>query len=194
MKITCAEYVTSAVRPEHYPSEDRREVAFMGRSNVGKSSLINKLLNRKKLARTSSQPGKTQTLNYFNINDRFYFVDLPGYGFARVSQAERERWRKMIETYLKRRPEEKYYWQLVDIRHEPTALDRQMYEWLSYYDLRRLVVATKSDKISRGARDKQLALIRKTLDCPADGLVAFSAETGEGKEELWQRLDDFLLA
>lgn len=189
LKIKKADFIISAVHREQYPSEGLPELALVGRSNVGKSSLINRLINRKNLARTSSQPGKTQTVNFYLINDAWFFVDLPGYGYARVSHTERENWRVMIEKYLTGRQELQEIWQLVDIRHPPSEQDRQMYEWLAHYGFPRLVIATKGDKISRGQRAKHLALIRRELGLSLAEPVYFSAETGEGRDELLERLE-----
>ena len=160
LRIIKSEYVAGAVYPDQYPKGNFPEIALAGRSNVGKSSLINTLVNRRGLARTSSQPGKTQTINFYLVNDTWYFVDLPGYGFARVSQSTREAWGKMIERYLKGRNVLKEVWQLIDIRHPPTALDRQMLEWLTYYHYPRLIIATKADKISKNQRVKNLKIIK----------------------------------
>ncbi|MBQ5952293.1 MAG: YihA family ribosome biogenesis GTP-binding protein [Lachnospiraceae bacterium] len=169
------------------------EFAFCGRSNVGKSSLINALLNRRNLARTSGQPGKTQTINYYNINEQLYFVDLPGYGYARVSQAVRESWGKMIEKYLKTSKVLRAALVLVDARHEPSANDVLMYEWLLSREIPILVVATKADKLSRNELAKSLAVIRKKLDLPKETpLLPFSSETKAGRDELWSALEGFL--
>ncbi len=187
MKIKTAEFIISAVSPKQYPAGDLPEIALAGRSNVGKSSFINRMVNRKSLARTSQKPGKTQTLNYYLINDAFYFVDVPGYGFAQVSKSERASWGKMIETYLLERKQLKCVIQIVDIRHEPTADDRMMMDFLKYYQLPTIVIATKADKISRGKWNKHLKQIRDGLQLEKGmPLIPFSAKTGEGKEEAWQ--------
>lgn len=187
MKIKTAEFIISAVSPKQYPAGDLPEIALAGRSNVGKSSFINRMVNRKSLARTSQKPGKTQTLNYYLINDAFYFVDVPGYGFAQVSKLERASWGKMIETYLLERKQLKCVIQIVDIRHEPTADDRMMMDFLKYYQLPTIVIATKADKISRGKWNKHLKQIRDGLQLEkGTPLIPFSAKTGEGKEEAWQ--------
>lgn len=189
MKIIKAEYTVSAVKAEQYPQDGRPEIAFAGRSNVGKSSLINTLVQRKNLARTSSQPGKTQTINFYNVNDLLYLVDLPGYGFARVSRAERERWGRFIEAYLNQRRELVAVVLLVDIRHPPTRDDVMMYDWLCYFSKPTLVVATKADKISRGQWAKHLKVIRNELGLkPEHQLLPFSAETRQGREEVWDWL------
>jgi len=187
LKIKTAEFIISAVSPKQYPAGDLPEIALAGRSNVGKSSFINRMVNRKSLARTSQKPGKTQTLNYYLINDAFYFVDVPGYGFAQVSKSERASWGKMIETYLLERKQLKCVIQIVDIRHEPTADDRMMMDFLKYYQLPTIVIATKADKISRGKWNKHLKQIRDGLQLEkGTPLIPFSAKTGEGKEEAWQ--------
>jgi len=189
MKIKHTEFVISAVGPSQYPEEGLPEVALAGRSNVGKSSLINKMLLRRNLARTSQQPGKTQTLNYYRINGELlelFFVDFPGYGYARVSKSEREAWGKMIERYLREREPLKLVLHLVDVRHPPTADDVRMYEWLSHYQIPMVVVATKADKISRSQWPKHMKVIRQSLGMPGHvPLVLFSSETGQGREELW---------
>src|SRR6185312_556594 len=153
MKVNNVEFVTSAVKPEQYPDEGLPEFALAGRSNVGKSSFINKLINRKSLARTSSKPGKTQTLNFYKINGSFYFVDVPGYGYAKVSKKEREKWGKMMEEYFQTRETLKVVVLLTDIRHKPTTDDIQMYQYLKYFDLPVVVVATKLDKVPKNKRE-----------------------------------------
>ena len=169
------------------PEHSLPEIAFAGKSNVGKSSLINALLNRKALARTSSQPGKTQTINFYNINESFYFVDLPGYGYAKVSQEIREKWGKMIERYLKQSKVLKLVCLLVDIRHAPSENDKIMYEWIVYQGYQPVILATKLDKIKRSAREKQIKLIRESLGATKETVILpFSAETKQGREEVWQ--------
>lgn len=183
-KIISAEYSLTAVKPSQYPQDDLPEIALVGRSNVGKSSFINAVAGRKSLARISGQPGKTRTLNFYKLNGAFYLVDLPGYGFARVSQSAKKQWAVMIETYLHERQQLCFIIQLVDIRHEPTADDVQMYEWLREYDAPRAVVATKADKISRGRYLQQAKIIRDKLKMDKDEpLVVFSAVNGTGLEE-----------
>ncbi|WP_129597966.1 ribosome biogenesis GTP-binding protein YihA/YsxC [Anaerophilus nitritogenes] len=187
MKIKSAEIIISAVKKEQYPSIEVPEVAFAGRSNVGKSSLINLLLNRKKLARTSSSPGKTQTINFYGINEEFRFVDLPGYGYAKVSKAHKEQWGKMMETYLNHRENLLEVFQLVDIRHTPTIQDKQMYEWIKSVGFNGIVIATKLDKIKRGQRQKHIQMIKKELNMTSDDiLIPVSAASREGKEEIWK--------
>ncbi|MBP3617388.1 MAG: YihA family ribosome biogenesis GTP-binding protein [Lachnospiraceae bacterium] len=169
------------------------EFAFAGKSNVGKSSLINGLMNRKSYARTSSQPGKTQTINFYNINEKLYFVDLPGYGYAKVSMELRAKWGKMIERYLKKSEQLKLIFLLVDIRHEPSENDKDMYDWIVQNGFQPVVIATKLDKINRSQIAKQSKLIRTSLGMPKDGiLIPFSAETKQGRDEIWQRIEELL--
>ena len=172
------------------PDTGQPEVAFAGKSNVGKSSLINGLVNRKALARTSSQPGKTQTINFYNINDALYYVDLPGYGYAKVSQTEKEKWGRMIENYLRRSKQLRCVFLLVDIRHEPSANDRQMYEWIVHNGYKPVIIATKLDKIKRSQEAKQLKLVRTGLGIGNDvTVIPFSAETKQGREEIWALIE-----
>ena len=169
------------------------EFAFAGKSNVGKSSLINGLMNRKSYARTSSQPGKTQTINFYNINEQLYFVDLPGYGYAKVSMELRAKWGKMIERYLKKSLQLKLIFLLVDIRHEPSENDRDMYDWIVHNGFQPIVIATKLDKINRSQIAKQSKLIRTSLKMPKEGiLLPFSAETKQGRDEIWQKIEALL--
>ena len=191
MKIKSASYIGSAVKKEQYPLEGKPEVAFVGRSNVGKSSLINTLVNRKGLVKTSSKPGKTCTINFFDVNDKLIMVDLPGYGYAAVSKGMKEQWGKFIEEYLYTREELRLVVQLTDIRHEPTALDVQMYSWLKSSGVSYLLVATKADKISRGQWAKHLAVIRKKIVLPSDEkVITFSSVSGEGKADIWKVIVD----
>ena len=167
------------------------EIAFAGKSNVGKSSLINGLMNRKSLARTSAQPGKTQTINYYNINQELYFVDLPGYGYAKASEKEREAWGQMIERYLNTSEKLRAVFLLVDIRHAPSANDRQMFEWMAYVGYDPIVIATKLDKIKRSQIDKQIKIIRQGLGADKETIIVpFSAETKQGREEIWNLIDE----
>ena len=187
MIIRKTEFVTSAVGPKQYPNDGLPEIALAGRSNAGKSSLVNKFINRKNLAHTSSQPGKTQTMNYYRVNDAFYFVDLPGYGFARVSKSEKEKWGKFIDEYLTNRKNLTGVILLVDLRHDPTGDDCDMYDWLVHMHHDVLVVATKCDKVSKGQWQKQVKAIRTKLNAtPDQKILVFSAETGQGLEELHQ--------
>ncbi|SFA38961.1 GTP-binding protein [Parageobacillus thermantarcticus] len=193
MNVTKAEIVVSAVRPEQYPDGALPEFALAGRSNVGKSSFINKMINRKNLARTSSKPGKTQTLNFYLINEALYFVDVPGYGFAKVSKKEREAWGKMMETYFTTREQLRAVVLLVDLRHPPTKDDVMMYEFLKHYEIPTIIVATKADKVPKGKWQKHRKIVRETLNIvDGDELILFSAETGQGKEEAWAALERFL--
>ena len=162
------------------------EIAFAGKSNVGKSSLINALVNRKSYARTSSEPGKTQTINFYNVNEALYYVDLPGYGYAKVSMENREKWGKMIEKYLHQSKQLKLVFLLVDIRHEPSANDIQMYEWICYQGFRPVIIATKADKLGRTQIAKQCNVIKKTLGMKKeDMLIPFSAVSKQGRDEIW---------
>ncbi|BDG46274.1 MULTISPECIES: ribosome biogenesis GTP-binding protein YihA/YsxC [Parageobacillus] len=193
MNVTKAEIVISAVKPEQYPDGLLPEFALAGRSNVGKSSFINKMINRKNLARTSSKPGKTQTLNFYLINESLYFVDVPGYGFAKVSKKEREAWGKMMETYFTTREQLRAVVLLVDLRHPPTKDDVMMYEFLKHYEIPTIIVATKADKVPKGKWQKHQKVVRETLNIvDGDELIVFSAETGQGKEEAWAALERFL--
>jgi GTP-binding protein len=195
MIIKKAEISAVAVAPSGYPEIGYPEVALAGRSNVGKSSLINKLVNRRGLARTSCTPGKTRTINFYNVNDEIHIVDLPGYGYAKVSKGEKEKWGGIIETYLNNREVLKLMIQLVDIRHEPTADDKLMYDWIKKTDLPSVVVATKADKISRNAQFKNISIVKKSLNVrPEDKFVLFSSETGQGKEELWDIIEKICIS
>lgn len=187
MKITSAEFVKSAFSYEHWIEDDRPEIAFLGRSNVGKSSLINSLLQRKGLARTSNTPGRTQSINYFLINDAFYFVDLPGYGYAKVSKSMRADWGVMAEEYLSQREQLVLCVQLIDSRHDPTKLDLQLNEWLNFNGKPHLAVATKTDKLSTNQLSKQLKAIRLALKF--SDVIAYSAETGKGRDEVWRSIE-----
>lgn len=188
MKIRSAVFELGAVKPVQWPTDGLPEVAFIGRSNVGKSSLINKLLGRKSLARVSGTPGKTRETNFYRINEKFRLVDLPGYGYATVSKSERTRFQKMLETYLTERTVLRRVVQLMDIRHPPSAMDVAVHEWLLALDAPVVIVATKSDKLSKSAITKSLSMIRQTLSTPAE-LIATSAETGAGIAEVWAYLD-----
>ncbi len=190
MEVHNVDLTISAVRPEQYPKTAYPEVALVGRSNVGKSSLTNVLINRQNFAHTSSQPGKTQTLNFYAVENQLYFVDVPGYGYAKVSKKERERFGRMIENYLTQREQLCGVIMLVDARHAPTADDVTMYQWLAYYNLPTLVVGTKSDKVKSNAWNRQESQIRKKLGMtPDDPLILFSAKTKRGKEQVWQWIE-----
>ncbi|MET3682563.1 GTP-binding protein [Alkalibacillus flavidus] len=194
MKVNHADIVISAVSQAQYPEDQKPEIALAGRSNVGKSSFINKMIQRKNLARTSSKPGKTQTLNFYIINDAFYFVDVPGYGYAKVSKREREAWGRMVEEYLQTREALQATVLLVDFRHPPTEDDLIMYDYLKYFDLPVIVIATKLDKVKKSQRDKQLKVLKEELELePEDVIIPFSAETGEGKDQAWQALSSYLV-
>lgn len=189
MLVKQAEFVLSAMGPAQYPDDELPEIALAGRSNVGKSSLINCLIRRKNLARRSATPGKTQALNYYLVhaNTPLYIVDFPGYGYAKVSKEMRAKWGQMIEEYLLQRHVLKLVLLVVDIRHQPTEDDAAMYEWLQYHQIPRVVIATKADKITKGKRDQHIKVIKRTLQLDAaDPLVIFSAENGLGREQLWE--------
>lgn len=193
MKVNSAEIVISAVRPNQYPETNLPEFALAGRSNVGKSSFINKMLNRKSLARTSSKPGKTQTLNFYLINEVLHFVDVPGYGYAKVSKSEREAWGKMIETYITSREQLKAMLLIVDLRHPPSKDDVMMYDFLKHYGIPVIIIATKADKIPKSKWQKHLKITKETLDLdPDDTIILFSSETGEGKDKAWSVLASFM--
>lgn len=193
MIIKKAELVAVAVKRNQYPEDDKKEIAFAGRSNVGKSSLLNLLVNRKNLARVSGSPGKTRTINFYEINDEFRIVDLPGYGYAKVSKSVTENWGDMIEGYLANRQGLVKVVQLVDIRHTPSSQDVQMYEWLKHYGFDGIVVATKSDKISRNEMAKNIGEIRKTLGLsPDDKVIPVSSLKRTGYDKLMEELDRLL--
>lgn len=175
------------------PNNDKIEIAFAGKSNVGKSSLINALMNRKSYARTSAQPGKTQTINFYNINEELYFVDLPGYGYAKVNIAVKEKWGKLIERYLKTSAQLKIIFLLIDIRHDPSENDRNMYEWVVYNGYHPIIIATKLDKINRSQIDKQLKLIRNGLKTqPGTIIIPFSALSKQGKDEIYNCIEQVM--
>lgn len=177
------------------PDNPHMEFAFAGKSNVGKSSLINGLMNRKSLARTSAQPGKTQTINFYHINDEMYFVDLPGYGYAKVSEQEKVKWGKMIEKYLHQSKQLQAVFLLIDIRHEPSANDKLMYEWICDQGFLPIIIATKSDKINRSQIQKHVKMIKEGLKVKKDTIVIpYSALTKQGREEIYELLDSYLAA
>ncbi|MCI8415880.1 MAG: YihA family ribosome biogenesis GTP-binding protein [Lachnospiraceae bacterium] len=175
------------------PDNRLPEVAFAGKSNVGKSSLINGLVNRKALARTSQSPGKTQTINFYNLNEELYLVDLPGYGYAKVSQEMKEKWGKLIERYLQSSKQLRAVFLLIDIRHEPSANDKSMYDWILYQGYSPIIIATKLDKISKGKVSAHLQMIRKGLHAgPDTKILPFSAQTKQGREEIWETIEQVL--
>lgn len=189
MKITDVEFITSAVKEEHFPINDLPEVMLCGRSNVGKSSFINSMINRKNMAYISSRPGKTQTINFFRINNEMMFVDVPGYGYAKVSRKQREEFGKMIEEYITTRKQLKLAILLVDFRHNPSEDDILMYNFLKYYDIPTLVVGTKLDKVNKTARVKHERNIKTHIEFDSnDRFVRFSSETKEGKEDAWKTI------
>ncbi len=172
------------------PENDKPEIAFAGKSNVGKSSLINALMNRKSFARTSATPGKTQTINFYNINDEMYLVDLPGYGYAKVSESEKVKWGKMIERYLNNSKQLKAVFLLIDIRHEPSANDKMMYNWVVEMGYNPIIIATKMDKLKRSQIDKHVKMIKQGLNLiPGTIVIPFSAETKQGRDEIWNLVE-----
>jgi len=176
-----------------FPDNQLPEIAFAGKSNVGKSSLINAIMNRKSLARTSSQPGKTQTVNFYNVNNTFYLVDLPGYGYAKANEAVKAQWGKMIERYLHTSKQLKAVFLLIDIRHDPSANDREMYQWMLHYGYHPIIIATKLDKINRSQIQKQVKAIRVSLEAEKDTIIIpFSATSKQGREEIYELLDRLL--
>lgn len=193
MKVNKAEFIISAAGKDQYPTDEIPEIALAGRSNVGKSSFINRMIQRKQLVRTSSKPGKTQTLNYYLINDSFYFVDVPGYGYAKVSKKERQKWGKMMEEYFESRQTLHAVVLLTDIRHPPTEDDVQMYHYLKYFDLPVVIIATKLDKIPKNKRD---AYVKRSSDVlqrvASDAIIPFSAVTGEGKDQAWKAIQPYI--
>ena len=191
MKIHSTEFIKSAFEESHWVEDEKPEISFLGRSNVGKSSLLNSLLNRKKLARTSNTPGRTQSINYFLVNDNFYFVDLPGYGYAKVPKKMRADWGKMAENYLAKSTQLVLSIQLVDARHKPTKLDMQLYEWLTYFGKNKLIVATKADKLSNNKLNKSLNELRKSM--PNSKILPYSSVSGKGKDTVWQEIGNAIL-
>ncbi len=190
MNVNNVNLAAVAVKKEQYPDGGLPEIAFAGKSNVGKSSLINAMINRKALARTSGSPGKTRTINFYNVEDTLMFVDLPGYGYARTSKSEQEKWGKMIEGYLMKREYLKGIILLIDIRHEPGENDKMMYEWLRHYGHKIIIVATKSDKLKRSQINKHLSVIIKSLNLEKDDvIIPFSSENKSGKDELWEVIE-----
>ena len=195
MKITSVDLKISAVRRSQYPTDNKPEFLMVGRSNVGKSSFINTMINRKNYARTSATPGKTQTINFYNINNAIYFVDLPGYGYAKVSQETKKKWGKMIENYLLKSKKLRIIFLLIDIRHEPSQNDIDMFEWILHYGFNPIIVATKSDKLKRSQLQKHISVIRKTLNCiEGTPIIPFSSLNKSGREEVWEYIEASLEA
>lgn len=188
IKIKSAKFVTSAAKPSQYPSENFPEIAFAGRSNVGKSSLINTLVNRKHLVKTSSTPGRTRLINFFNINNAVTFVDLPGYGYAKVPESIRKKWGPMIETYLSERRSLKAIVVIIDIRRTPGTEERDLINWLNYYNICRIWVITKADKLSKNKQLKQLNTITRALGVGKKDVILFSAKTRQGKDAVWEAI------
>ncbi len=193
MEVKKSSLQAVGVKFEQYPNDNKPEIAFVGKSNVGKSTLINAMLNRKSLARTSSQPGKTRTINFYNVNDSIYIVDLPGYGYAKASKTDIQKWSVMIEKYLQKRECLSGIILLIDIRHEPSKNDIMMYNWLKHYGYDIIIAATKSDKLNRSQIPKHLSIIKKILNLsPEDKLIAFSGTAKTGVTELWEEIDKLL--
>lgn len=193
MKVNNVSLDAVAVKPAQYPTDGKLEVAFAGKSNVGKSSLINSMVYRKAIARTSQNPGKTRTINFYNVEDALYFVDLPGYGYAKAPKTEIAKWGKMIENYLLKRGELRAIILLIDIRHEPGENDKMMYDWLRHYGYKIIIVATKSDKLKRSQLPKHISMLRKSLNLDKDDvLIPFSSETKDGRDELWSVIENVI--
>lgn len=190
MNVNNVELTAVCGKKEQYPDTTLPEIAFVGKSNVGKSSLINCMVNRKSLARTSQNPGKTRTINFYNVENKVHFVDLPGYGYARASKAEIAKWGQIIEEYLLEREQLKSIIMLIDIRHEPTANDKMMYDWLNHYGYKIIIVATKSDKLKRSQINKHISIIKKSLNLTNEHiLIPFSSQTKDGREKLWETIN-----
>lgn len=193
MKVVKAEIITSAAKKEQYPQTNLKEVALAGRSNVGKSSFINTIINRRNLVRTSSKPGKTQTLNFYNINDVLCFVDVPGYGYAKVPKAEKDKWASMMEEYFESREELGLVMLIVDLRHSPTQDDIKMYHYIKHFGIPIVVVATKADKVKKSMKQKNINQIKIKMEMDLnDPIIAFSSETGEGKDQVWHYLTQYI--
>lgn len=194
MHVKASEFITSAVKPSQYPPAEYPEVAFAGRSNVGKSSLINKIVNRRRLVKTSSTPGRTQLINFFLVNGALSLVDLPGYGYAKVPVSVKKKWGPMVEAYLSGRPNLVVVVMLMDLRRTPKAEEFNLIDWLRHYQIPMIPVLTKADKLSKTKQYKQRALAARTLGMNVDDIVIFSAKTGQGKEVLWHRIQKTLAA
>lgn len=193
MIVRSAEFITSAVKPEQYPPESLPEIAFAGRSNAGKSSLINALVNRKNLAKTSSTPGKTRLINFFAINNAFYFVDLPGYGYAKVSQSERRYWKPMVESYISSRKTLRGVVIISDIRRIPGAEEIELMGWLANLNIPAIVISSKADKLSNNEQFRQRRAVSRTLSTEPEELILFSAKTRQGMDHVWERIRAVLL-
>ncbi len=195
MEVKNVSLAAVGVSLAQYPADGKPEVAFVGRSNVGKSSLINTMVNRKAIARMSKNPGKTRTINFYNVEDRLYFVDLPGYGYAKISRSQSEKWGSMIEEYLLKRKTLKCIVLLIDIRHEPTTNDKLMYAWIRHFNYNVIIVATKYDKIKKSQLQKNISIIRKELELEKSTIVLpFSSETKDGRENLWEIIEREVLS
>ena len=192
MKILSAEFITSAVKPAQYPPAKHPEMAFAGRSNVGKSSLINTLVNRRRLVKTSSTPGRTQLINFFDINDRITFVDLPGYGYAKVPIAVRKKWGLMIETYLSKRRTLRGVVVIMDIRRTPREEEHHLITWLAHYSISKILVLTKADKLSKNKQDKQRSAVARLLEVDPNELFLFSAKSRQGRDAVWEAIISLL--
>ncbi len=192
MKILSAEFITSAVKPAQYPPAKHPEMAFAGRSNVGKSSLINTLVNRRRLVKTSSTPGRTQLINFFDINDRITFVDLPGYGYAKVPIAVRKKWGPMIETYLSKRRTLRGVVVIMDIRRTPREEEHHLITWLAHYSISKILVLTKADKLSKNKQDKQRSAVARLLEVDPNELFLFSAKSRQGRDAVWEAIISLL--
>lgn len=193
MKINTIELIISAVRESQYPTDNKKEFLLVGRSNVGKSSLINTIINRKNYARTSATPGKTQTLNFYKVNDEFYLVDAPGYGFAKVRNSLKKKFGLIMESYLKSRDNLQMVFLLIDFRHKPTNDDIMMYDYLKYYDIPVTIICTKVDKVSKNNHDKNKKIIMKELNLVEDSnLILFSSITKSGKDEIYEEIAKYL--
>ena len=191
MEISRAELSAVAATIPQIPKQELPEIVFAGKSNVGKSSLINSLVNRKSLARTSSQPGKTRTMNFYKVQERWMFVDLPGYGYAKTARAEQERFSKVIDYYLTHRQGIRYVFLLVDIRHEPGTLDMTMLEWVRHHGYQLVIIATKADKLSKAQQQKQLSVLRRSMSLTSeDRIIPFSALSKQGRDEIWTLLEE----
>ena len=193
MIVNNVELESVAVEKKGFPASGLPEIAFAGRSNVGKSSLINAMINRKALARTSQHPGKTRTINFYNVENKLYFVDLPGYGYAKASKEESGKWGKMIEAYLLERTQLKAIALLLDIRHPPTENDKIMFDFISFYNYDIIIAATKSDKVTRNRLPSHIAQIRKTLNLDKEIVIPFSSETKQGRDELWETIEKMVI-